>query len=118
MSYNGVSFLFTGDLEYEGEQSLISSRSDIGAHILKIGHHGSSTSTSEEFLSRVNPMYAVITVGVDNNFGHPSAKVIDLLEERGIAVFRTDINGAISFKIFKDNVKIYTTISGREYIKP
>lgn len=117
MSYNGVSFLFTGDLEYEGERSLISSGSDIKACVLKIGHHGSSTSTSEEFLSKVNPLYGVITVGADNNFGHPSPQVIDLLKERGITVFRTDINGAVSFKIFRDNVKIYTTISGGENIK-
>ncbi|NLZ53171.1 MAG: DNA internalization-related competence protein ComEC/Rec2 [Thermoanaerobacteraceae bacterium] len=114
MSYNSVSFLFTGDLEYEGEQSLISSRSDIKAHVLKIGHHGSLTSTSREFLSKVNPMYGVITVGADNKFGHPSPQVINLLKESGITVFRTDINGAISFKIFRDNVKIYTTIFGGE----
>jgi len=110
LTYNGVSFLFTGDLEYEGEQSLISSERDISSLVLKIGHHGSSTSTSREFLSKVSPMYGVITVGVDNNFGHPSPQVLSLLEESGISVLRTDINGAISFKIFKDNVRIYTTI--------
>jgi len=111
MNFRGISFLFTGDLEYEGEQSLVNSGIDIGAHVLKVGHHGSFTSTSPEFLSKVNPLYAVITVGADNNFGHPSDKVLKLLEERGITVFRTDINGAVSFKIFNDNVKIYTTIS-------
>ena len=63
MSYRGISFLFTGDLEFEGEQSLVKSGIDIGAHVLKVGHHGSSTSTSQEFLSRVNPIYGVITVG-------------------------------------------------------
>lgn len=117
MSYKGISFLFTGDLEYEGEQSLISSKRDIRAHVLKIGHHGSATSTSEEFLSTVSPIYGVITVGADNNFGHPSPEVIKRLEERGITVFRTDINGAVTFKISRDRVKIYTTISAREHEK-
>lgn len=117
MSYKGISFLFTGDLEYEGEQSLISSKRDIRAHVLKIGHHGSATSTSEEFLSKVSPIYGVITVGADNNFGHPSPEVIKRLEERGITVFRTDINGAVTFKISRDRVKIYTTISAREHEK-
>jgi len=56
-------------------------------------------------------------VGADNNFGHPSPEVIKRLEERGITVFRTDINGAVTFKISRDRVKIYTTISAREHEK-
>jgi len=114
MSYNGAKFLLTGDLEYEGEQSLVSSGNDIRAHVLKIGHHGSRTSTSREFLSKVSPIYGVISVGKDNNFGHPSPQVINLLEESGVTIFRTDYSGAVTFEILKDSVKIYTTISDGE----
>ena len=117
MSYKGFDFLFTGDLEYEGERSLISSGIDIGAHVLKVGHHGSHTSTSREFLSKVRPLYSVISAGKDNNFGHPSPQVIELLKDNGATILRTDIHGAISFKISGKDVKIYTTIPG-ELKKP
>lgn len=110
MNYKDISFLFTGDLEYKGEQDLISSGIDIGAHVLKIGHHGSRTSTSEEFLSKVKPSYGIISAGMDNNFGHPSPQVIDLMKNSGVTVLRTDLSGAVSFKISGRSVKIYTSI--------
>ncbi len=110
MNYKGISFLFTGDLEYEGEQSLISSEIDISSDVLKIGHHGSQSSTSEEFISKVKPSYGIISVGKDNNFGHPSPQVIELLKNGGVTVLRTDFSGAVSFKISDSSVKIYTTI--------
>ncbi len=110
MSYKGMSFLFTGDLEYEGERSLINSGFDIRAHILKVGHHGSHTSTSAEFLTSVRPLYGIISAGEDNNFGHPSQQVIDLLKNSGVTILRTDLNGGVSVKISGKNVKIYTTI--------
>ena len=96
---------------------MISSGIDIGAHVLKVGHHGSHTSTSREFLSKVRPLYSVISAGKDNNFGHPSPQVIELLKDNGATILRTDIHGAISFKISGKDVKIYTTIPG-ELKKP
>lgn len=112
MTYDNMSFLFTGDLGFEGERQLLNSGLDLGAEVLKAGHHGSATSTSEEFLSRVNPTFAVISAGKDNNFGHPSPKVLDMLKQKGIKIFRTDLQGAVTFKIQKNNVKIFTSIPG------
>lgn len=110
MVYNDVSFLFTGDLEYFGERELIDSQYKVKSDILKIGHHGSKSSTSEEFLDQVSPSFAIISVGESNSFGHPSPDVLKFLEKRGINILRTDFSGAISFKIKGNNVKIHTTI--------
>lgn len=107
MMYKGLSFLFTGDLGFEGERDVMA-ESDVKADVVKIAHHGSATSTSEEFLKKVDPDVAVISVGENNSFGHPSSRVIKLLEENKIKVFRTDIHGAVSFKIRGNNVRIYT----------
>ena len=112
MTYGGMSFLFTGDLGFEGERGLLESGLDVRAQVLKAGHHGSATSTSEEFLSKVNPSFAVISAGIDNSFGHPSQKVLDLFLQNGIKIYRTDLQGAITFKIQKNNVKIFTSIPG------
>lgn len=110
MTYNGFRFLFTGDLSIEGENNIMGCDLDVKANILKLGHHGSSTSTSEEFLSNVQPDIAVISVGRDNTFGHPSSKVLDLLEKRKIKTYRTDIHGAVTFKTYRQSVKIFTAV--------
>lgn len=89
------SFLFAGDAGEEEEKDILSTRRDIQAKVYKIGHHGSKTSTSEEFLTSVNPEYAVISVGEDNKYGHPSAEVLNRLRMQGIEVFRTDEQGSI-----------------------
>ncbi|MDN5313296.1 MAG: competence protein ComEC [Thermoanaerobacteraceae bacterium] len=112
MTFDNMSFLFTGDLGFEGERQLLNSGLDLEAEVLKAGHHGSATSTSGEFLSRVNPTFAVISAGKDNSFGHPSPKVLDMLKQKGIKIFRTDLQGAVTFKIQKNNVKIFTSIPG------
>jgi competence protein ComEC len=117
MAYKGMKFLFTGDLEYEGERSLISSGIDIRAHVLKVGHHGSHTSTSQEFLSKVRPLYGVISAGKDNTFGHPSPQVLESLNDSGVTILRTDNHGAVSFKISRKGVRINTSIPG-ELKKP
>ena len=111
MKYNDISFLFTGDLEYQVERELVASRLDIKADVLKVGHHGSRSSTSKEFLEKVQPTCAVISVGEDNNFGHPTPEVLNRLDENNVRIFRTDISGAIIFKISGQNVKIYKTIN-------
>lgn len=95
VKYKNNTFLFTGDADYTSEADMISSGFDLQADVLKIGHHGSASSTSENFLNAVNPKYAVISVGRDNNYNHPTQKVLSLLAEYGVEVYRTDESGTI-----------------------
>jgi len=92
--YKNTNFLFTGDIEREAEKRLLVWQNILNSDVLKLGHHGSSTSTIGEFLDKVDPMIAVITVG-KNNYGHPSQKVIERLEDRNIKIYRTDENGTV-----------------------
>ena len=103
--YGDTSFLFTGDIFKEIENDILEKGENIESDILKIAHHGSKTSTSESFLSAVNPNAAVISVGSTNTYGHPSPGTLELLEKYGINIFRTDIKGNI--KLISDNNKIY-----------
>lgn len=111
LSYKGISFLFTGDLEAQGEAELISAYNDVRTFVLKVGHHGSSTSTSKEFLSRTSPAFGVISVGAQNVYGHPTSEVLERLFDNGVRVLRTDQKGGITFKIRGKDVKIYTSIT-------
>ena len=95
-------FLLTGDLSSNFEDDLINNF-DLKSNILKIGHHGSNHSTSDEFLKAVSPNCAVIQVG-KNNYGHPAKRVISLLEENNVKILRTDINGDIVFYSDKENI--------------
>ena len=95
ISYGTIDFLMTGDLGKEGEDALIRTRFPLDAEILKVGHHGSSSSTSPAFLARVRPETAVISVGEDNPYGHPHTETMDLLKESGVMVYRTDRDGTI-----------------------
>lgn len=73
-------------------------REELKADVLKVGHHGSSSSSCSEFLTAVSPVYAVISVGKDNPYGHPSPEVIERLANFNIKVLRTDLNGTIIFQ--------------------
>lgn len=98
--YASSSVLFMGDSEKSLEYQLLWRRSDfhsLNSSILKIGHHGSKTSTSKEFLQAVSPQFAVISAGRKNRYGHPHQEVIDRINELGIKIFRTDQNGDIKF---------------------
>lgn len=95
VTYGSTSMLFTGDAEAEEEEELLRSGADLHADVLKVGHHGSDTSTGEEFLRSVSPTDAVISVGADNSYGHPSQTVLDRLTRVGAAVYRTDLQGNI-----------------------
>jgi len=95
LDHGGTSFLFTGDAEAGSERAMLASGQDLRADVIKIGHHGSRTSTSDMFLDGVQPMAAVITVGGGNRFGHPHGEVLARLEYRGIVVYRTDEMGTI-----------------------
>ncbi len=92
------SFLFTGDLPAEQESILINNGSDIKANVLKVAHHGSKYSTSEEFLKAASPEEAVISVSKNNSYGHPSPEVIERLLRSGIKIFRTDEMGDVIYK--------------------
>lgn len=89
------SFLFTGDAETSDENLVLFENNDLKADVLKVGHHGSSTSTSLDFLNSVDPSVAIISVGKNNSYGHPSQKVLSLLDESNIKTLRTDISGTI-----------------------
>lgn len=96
LTYGSTSFLFTGDAEAESEQEmLLSSWQTPQASVLKVGHHGSHSSTSKAFLKAVSPDYAVIFAGKNNDYGHPHAETLAKLAAAGIQVFRTDIQGTI-----------------------
>lgn len=95
LKYKDISLLFTGDAERESEKQLLQSEMDLSADLLKIGHHGSNTSSSDEFLDEVKPKYAVISSEKGNNYGHPHKEVIDRLTSRNIKILRTDEMGTI-----------------------
>ena len=93
ISYGNNSFLFTGDAEESIEKELASKSFNLKSDLLKIGHHGSSTSTSEIFLEKVNPKITVISVGKDNSYGHPTKETLEKI--KNTRVFRTDLDGSI-----------------------
>ncbi|MCV79155.1 DNA internalization-related competence protein ComEC/Rec2 [Listeria monocytogenes] len=92
-------WLFTGDLEANGEMGI--SEQPIKADILKVGHHGSKTSSSKEFIQKVKPTFAVISCGLNNRFGHPHAETINTLETAGVTILRTDVQGEIIYTFGK-----------------
>ncbi len=94
----GSSFLFTGDLEKEGEEELIASYPNLKASILKAGHHGSKGSSSEAFLDQLQPSLALVSAGENNRYKHPNDETLKRFKKRHIKVLRTDQNGAIRFK--------------------
>jgi beta-lactamase superfamily II metal-dependent hydrolase len=95
ITYGNVSYLFCGDAEIESEYDMAENGIDISADVIKIGHHGSDTSTSQMLLNTVSPRYAVISVGKDNSYGHPTSQILNRLKEYGIKYFRTDEEGTI-----------------------
>lgn len=95
ITFGRTSFLFAGDAEGPSEQAMLKKGFNLNADILKIGHHGSSSSSSSSFLKAVSPQFAVICVGSDNSYGHPTGNTLASLEAAGISLFRTDICGTI-----------------------
>lgn len=91
--YDSQSVLFTADVEKNVEQKLLVSGADLDSDFLKVGHHGSKTSTTEGFLKAVSPLAAFIEVGAHNRYGHPTSEVLSRLESFGIKYYRTDIDG-------------------------
>jgi competence protein ComEC len=97
MEHGETSFLFTGDAERASEQWLTANSSYLRSDVLKVGHHGSRTSTTEEFLTAVSPTIAVIQSGANNRFGHPHAEVIERLHAHNVTIYRNDQLGTIRF---------------------
>ena len=101
--YKDFSIMYTGDIEEEAEKAILEQYSNntnkLQANILKIAHHGSKTSTTENFLKTVSPKIALIGVGKNNTFGHPNKQVIERLKENGVKVYRTDTDGEISIVV-------------------
>lgn len=95
IEYGNTSFLFTGDAEKDIEMKLVSNNEDIKSDVLKVGHHGSSTSSSEEFIKSINPSIAVISVGEDNTYDHPNGSTLSHLNENNVKIYRTDQQGTI-----------------------
>ena len=95
VDYGQTSFLFTGDMEREAEEDLLEAGARLDATVLKVGHHGSETSTSYPFLREVLPEYAVISVGEDNSYGHPDESTLSRLRDAQVQVYRTDLQGTI-----------------------
>lgn len=94
--YGDCSFLFTGDSEEMDEAYLLASGQMLESTVLKVAHHGSSSSTSLPFLQAVNPRYAVISVGGHNDYGHPTRSVLNILRNSGVILYRTDMQGIIT----------------------
>lgn len=97
LTYKDKSFLFTGDCEKESENDLLLNRNILKSDVLKVSHHGSNTSSSDDFLKFVSPKYSVISVGKNNNYGHPDKIVLDRLKKYSEFIFRTDLDNNIVF---------------------
>ncbi|HZJ82286.1 MAG TPA: ComEC/Rec2 family competence protein, partial [Clostridia bacterium] len=95
LTYGETRFLFQGDAEKSTEDYILESGRKIKANVIKLGHHGSSTSNTKSYIEAVDPDYAVITLGEDNRYGHPHKEIVDLMEENDITIFRTDRDGDV-----------------------
>lgn len=114
LTYGENSFLFTGDAEKEPEGDVVSSGFELKSDVLKFGHHGSSTSSSDSFLKAVSPTYGVIMCGKDNSYGHPHKETLDKIKKYGIIVYRTDEVGNI---VAVSNGKDITWETGKALIQ-
>lgn len=107
LTYGQVSFMLTGDAEGEEESAILAGGADVRSTVLKVGHHGSHSSTSEAFLTAVAPQLAVISVGASNRYGHPAQEVLDRLSQHNVGIFRTDQSGTVT--LTTDGASITTT---------
>ncbi len=96
ISYGETSFLFQGDAEDAVENEILYNGIDVSADVIKVGHHGSNTSTGEKYLNKVNPSVAVVSCGPDNTFKHPNKRTIDILEKKNITTYITAYHGNIT----------------------
>ena len=104
LKFGNNSFLFMGDAEKENEKTRQWPKTDV----LKVGHHGSNTSTSQEFLEQISPKYGIIMVGKDNSYGLPKANILDRLNKANVELYRTDENGTIVMLSDGNNISLVT----------
>ena len=102
LEFGNTSYLFMGDAEEENEKTINWPKTDV----LKVGHHGSNTSSGESFLEQVHPQYAIIMVGKDNSYGLPKQEIIDKLNNIGSEIYRTDEDGTIQIISDGNNIEI------------
>ena len=95
LEFENNSFLFTGDAEKSSEEEILKGNISPAAEVLKVGHHGSVSSTTDDFLGKVSPKVAIISLAKDNSYGHPHKEILERLEENKIKIYRTDIHGTI-----------------------
>ena len=105
LTYDSTAYLFTGDAEKKAERDILETGAKLDADVLKVGHHGSSTSTGSGFLDEVSPDYCIIQCGAGNSYGHPHKDTIDAIEKAGAEWYSTDRDGTIV--IYSDGEKIY-----------
>ncbi len=103
---DGYKFMFMGDAGVEKEKDILEKYNLSNIDVLKVGHHGSKTSSGKEFINEINPKYSIISVGKNNRYGHPNDGVLDNLEDSKI--YRTDQDGSVMFKIKKNKLEIET----------
>ena len=103
---DGYQFMFMGDAGVEKEKDILEKYNISDIDVLKVGHHGSKTSSSENFIDEMNPKYSIISVGKNNRYGHPNKEVLNTLKDSKI--YRTDQDGSIMFKIKDNKLKIET----------
>jgi len=108
LSYGSASFLFTGDAEKESEEDIVESGADLKCTVLKVGHHGSNTSSSYRFIYEASPQVGIISCGKNNSYGHPNRETLDILKDAGVDVYRTDQCGTIICRT--DGVKMEITL--------
>ncbi|MFZ7945466.1 MULTISPECIES: DNA internalization-related competence protein ComEC/Rec2 [Bacillaceae] len=104
----GVSWFFGGDLDQEGEEKIIREFTNMKIDVLKAGHHGSKTSSSEAFIQQLNPRIALISAGEKNRFGHPHQEVLERLKKTNTIIYRTDLQGAITYRFYHGKGTFYT----------
>ena len=105
-TYENFSFLFTGDASKEREEDIMGNYNIKDVSFLKVGHHGSKTSTGSSFIKNINPKYSIISVGENNRYGHPNKNTLKNLKDT--TIFRTDLNGSIKIKLKKNKYEIKT----------
>lgn len=107
VSIDGIHYLFTGDIGIEKEQQIITTYPDLIVDVLKVGHHGSNTSSSTTFINHTQPKVALISCGLNNQYGHPHQSVLDTLMSYGVKIYRSDLDGMVKLRHYGKNVVIY-----------
>ncbi|MFD1928499.1 MBL fold metallo-hydrolase [Sporosarcina siberiensis] len=111
IQYGEIIFLFTGDAERQAENEMVSIGVNLKAHILQVGHHGSSTSSTERFLQAVDPETAIYSAGAGNSYGHPNLETIERIEASGTHLYGTDVHGTI---LVETDGKTYTVLTSKQ----